>query len=762
MSKVEVVDLARKLVDRSGKQLKDSSVPTEVLSYAKAADASVHGGSIKAIFGASVGAAIHLYNSADDIDDDGIISAPPPDAQPQESTPGVDFRPQIHFDAGSTWLKYSLAADATAKATGKIGMAGGSIGGDRSVLLLCYKRHNTTDRIGQAVAADLDGVASPLTVSDILGLGVQEATALKIRGKLTATLTLTWADIFSTSLHQLGGLLGSRSSGALMLSIPASASVTFAATLDDDFTLCFTRESMSGDRAIRVALRKSVTHDHRFAAKAGVQIGFADPAAVETVLTKVMAGVLDVQEAALAAIERAPSLQKVPEQYQPVVTVLAERYGIEDLDPLAPLKAKLKNIRSSLTDRIDQMAKAKVSTGFQYEYVRIASEASLLEATLSEAALGKLHGALLAFDFAKVLAYQGPGLALDFFLHQKTVDRVRAWGFSLGIGTWLSLQSRQKRRDLFVSRRYRSPGEERVTRAYLGSTHYKANINSWSTEYGAVLKADLEEARTPEQSAGRDFNCGLHLWWQESRIKPASELARVVDDAVLWGVIGAEAAPELHAQLHRAIGQMRECTPRLSAQLSDHGLRHAVRVIASAVDGDWGRHAARALPWYAKQTARATCASRETVYTPFFADYARARDRSGSALKGLIASSLRDYGGGLAGQEARGETAWTLYQVLLRSNIEEQRFWRRWNELQQGASRLVELLDIRGNWGDFRKGFGLMSGTFEQAFLMRAVASLLAQQLPEAVHDGAAFTTTLTITYVEAGKEQAIVVGGKA
>lgn len=758
MSNVEIPELARKLLVFGGKRL-NASVPTEVLSLSRDVGTTAGSGAITAVFGASVAAAIHLYNDASDKDDDGVLGAAKTNSGAAKTT--TAWRPQLSFATGSTWLKYSLGADVTARASGSIGVAGGAIDGDRSLRLLCYKRHNTTDTIGAAIAADLNEISSPLTVADILALAPQEATALKIRGKLSAKLTLSWADIFSTSLHEFADLFGTADSGAFLVEVASAASVSFTATVEDDFTLCFAREQAAGERPIRVALRKSITHDRRFLAKAGVRVEFADPSAVKEVVDNLLGGVLGMPAAALEAIERATSLKSVPEKYRALVTALAERFGIEDVDPLQPIKDKLRQLDSLLNDRIDRLARTKVTLGLQYEYLRIAGEASLLEATVSEAALGRLHAAMLAFDFATVLADSGPGLALDFFLHQKTVDRVRAWGFSLGIGTWLNISSKQTRRDLFVSRRYVSADGEQLTQAYLGSTLYTAKVNTWSAEYGAMLKADLEEARAPQQTTARDFKCGLHLWWEENKIRADSGLARIVDDAVLWGVIGAAGAPALHEQLGSKLDKTSECKLRLSAMLSDHGLRQAVRALAGVSDEECGRHAARALPWHGKQTARATCASREAVYAPFFSRYAQAPDRSGSGLRQLVAESLRDAGGGLAGQEAKGETPWTLYQVLLRANADNQRFWKRWKDLRAGASRLVELLEVRGDWGDFDDDFKLMSRSFEQVFLIRAVASLLAQVLPAVVHDARAYTTTLTITHGAHGKEKVIVVGGK-
>lgn len=760
MSKVDIPGLAEKLLVVTGRQLDDSSLPTDLLGLSKDVGTKAASGSINAIFGATIAVGIHLYNGADDKDDDGVIGMALA-RKPASAVPSIDWRPQIEITSGNAWLKYSLEAEVTARATSKIGNAGGSISGDRSLRLLCYKRHNGGEPILPAIVTDLGDVHSPLSAADVLALSIQEATALKIRGKLSATLRLSWADIFSTSMHEFAEFGSARENDPFLIKVSSSASATFTVTVDDDFTLCFVREKQSGDAAIRVALRKAVNHDRRFVAKADVQIAFADPSAVRDVLAGVMAGVLDAPAAALAAIENATSLDSVPTEYRWLVKGLAERFGFAEADPLQPVKEQLRKLDALLNDRIERVARAKVSMGFRYEYARIASEASLLEATLSEAALGELHGAILEFDFAKVLAYSGPGMDLDFFLHQRTIDRVRAYGFSLGIGAWLNIGGKQTRRDLFVTRSYVSAATELASRAYTGSTHYKANVNSWSTDYGAVFKADQEQAQPMCDTSSRNFACGLHLWWEEAKLKPESRLARIVDDAVLWGAIDGAGVAALQQRLGRALAGVSECKLRLSVMLEDQGLRQALRELADVGNEELGKHAARALPWQARQLIRASCASRETTYASFFSAYAKAPESAGNSLKQLIAASLRGQSAGLAGQEAVGETPWTLYQVLLRADANDQGFWQRWQSFREGATRLAALVDGQGDWSDFDEAFGLLSRPFEQAYLIRIVASVFARKLPQLLHDAKAYSTTMTLSFELAGKEQTIVIGGK-
>lgn len=752
MSKIAIPDLVEKLGGDAAKPLKNYT-KTGLLDYAKGADTTAQSGPVKLVFGASIAAAIEVFNGADDIDEDGVIGSREAAADGKKDT--TDWRPQLPFENGSAWLKYSLAASASAKASAKIGTAGGSIAGDRSLRLLCYKRHDAARRIGEAVLSDVDELGSVLSAGDIAALSLGEAVALKARGKLTATFSVSWADIFSTSLQALSSLPGA-ASGAYLIEIGTGASATFTATLEDDFTLCFVREKASGERAFRVAVRKSEVHDTRFQAKAGVDIKFADPAAVKTALASVMAGVLDAPAAAIKAIEDATSLDKVPAKYRPVVEALAKRYGLEG-SPLQPLKKKLAELSEQVTQRINQIAETKVSLGLTYEYLRLSSEASLLEARLSQEALTALHGALLNFDFARVLAYQGSGLALDFFLHQKTVERVRAWGFSLGMGTWFNLKSTQTRKDRFVSRRYVSPEGERWTRAYLGSTQYTTTVNT--VDFGASFKADLEEARAAQLTTPANFKCGLQLWWQERRANTAADLDRIADDAVLWGVIPAADAPALAAQLRTALQAAATCQPRFNMMLSDRGATEAMRSLALADTALWCKHSARALPQVDKFPARATAASRELIYQPFFEAYRHRPDAMGQSLQQLIESSLRKYDRALADRE-RADGVSTLYRLLLQSSLQDRRFWRRWGDMRSAAARMRELLEVRGDWLDFDENFRDMRAMFEQTFLIRAIASLLAQELAPALKDNKAFAATLAITYRSGDQDKTLVVGG--
>lgn len=756
MNEIDVKDIASKLFKIASKPLSDSTIG-EVLAEDGGRDTTVAAGTISAVFGATVRTGIHLLNSADDADADGIWGAKPGSNEHASET--VDWRPQIQYQDGSAWLKYALSSDVTAKAGSEVGMAAGNFSGDRSLRLLSYRRHLRNGEIGSAVARDLAKMPSALSVSEVLRLDPGDGVALKVRGRLTGTLVLTWSDLFSTSLAGLSSIAGVRGPEIFAIKLPAEASVTFSLAIEDDLALSFVRLDGSPAPLFRVAVRKSSIHDRRFKAQAGISAGFANPDASRQVVMTVLSGLLEVPADAVTAIRSATSLEMVPEQYRGHAVTLMDRLNIEAVDDLRALADRIDQLQTDITARIDELVTAKVTLGLQYEYLRISTDASIFEANLTATALRRLHSSFLSFDLARVLDDTGQGLTLRFFLHEATIKRVRAWGFSLGATKWLNLKSTQKREGRFVERRYITPAGEARTHAYAGSTRYVTNVNGWSAEYGATLKADVADARPLGSGLPQSVKSGLHLWWEENSIKPSTELGRLVDDAVLWGVVDESETDALAGRLREALRNIPKCKPRMSLLLGEQGMHLMLAAVAGSSDAQWCRHAARALPWYSKEPFRATCAVREATYTPFFRAFQSAGGRSLSGIKRLIADSLRPFGSSLYGPEGAGNTPWTVFRVLYTAGLIERGFAKPLPGLRVGAARMARTLQAGTRLGDIDDDFRMMSGTFEQTYLLRIVASFLSDVMSHAVWDEKTWQPTMTIEYSDGGEARSLVVG---
>ena len=107
------------------------------------------------------------------------------------------------------------------------------------------------------------------------------------------------------------------------------------------------------------------------------------------------------------------------------------------------LKQPLQALRGLLErfDRLEALlgdaASRRVQAGIEFEYRRVAQEEAFFSATLERAHpdFARWHGQLLALDLASVLEasrHDGTGIALESFLHHKTVKRSVSLGLDLG------------------------------------------------------------------------------------------------------------------------------------------------------------------------------------------------------------------------------------------------------------------------------------------------------------------------------------------
>ncbi|HVK51905.1 MAG TPA: hypothetical protein VM469_09240 [Pseudoxanthomonas sp.] len=750
MNKIAIIDLANKLLQFEQASLGEDAIATDFLGAEKGVDSSITQGSIKAVFGANVAASISLLNSAGDIDADGIVGSRK--ANPTQP----DFQPQLEWSRGEAWLKYALTAHVTASASAKLGTAAGSISGDRELRLLAYQHHDLPGRVGPAVRADLLELPSVLSLDDLLSLRVRSNATMKVRGKLAGQLVLTWSDIFSTSLRGLGALAGKAGGEAFAIAMPASASVTFGFSIEDDFTLSFTRIGNSG-QAFQVAVRKSKQHDARFTAKAGITARLADPEAVRQILGTVMTGLLKVPTQALEAITNALSLERLDAAYRPYVDALAKHYGIDPANPFPAVKQKLQALDTTLSGRITELVNTKVELGVTYEYLRISSEASLLEATLSEAALSELHGPLLAFDMAKVLAYSGAGYQLQTFMHEKSIKRSSAWGFSLGIGHWLLLV-RDLEEEVLIQRDYGIDDHKKSTYAYLGTRRYTQRSKTWPVDYGVEFKADLEDARSEDSIKGGDFQHGLQIWWQHDKYATGNEIDHVIDDAILWGIIDPQDSQDVASRIKLGLGAASSFSPRLSLMLGDQGFRQALELVSQTDDQTWCRHSARALPWGNASNGNVGipgCALREAVFTPFFQAYLGWRFPTQQTVTSQLRAHVRSHG-------YPPMVATHAYNILVEADV-GRGFKDPLKDFREGVVKMREVLAGVRPWRDTQRIFRKKLDTgFGQTFRLRTIASLLGEQLLGGPHDSDSCQATLTIHYRQGSEDRSLIVGGRS
>ncbi|HET8819075.1 MAG TPA: hypothetical protein VFM73_05980 [Xanthomonadaceae bacterium] len=722
MQGIAMPDLVRLLARVGARRMGDPALPVKLAEASAATRGTTRQGALRGEADAALVAALHVFNASGDRDDGGVLGVRRRAAGPREAD---DFRPLLLKVPGRAWLRIALEAEADASARARRGQASGRARAVRERRLLCYRQHAPDTAVASAIATDLARFASVHAVDDACALGVGDACALEADGTLSGALSVAWDRLLAAALPGLDDGSG-RDAGVFVVEVDAEASASLALSIEDGCSVAIARLPGEGDRAFRVAVRRLAQDERSVEASLGIAAGFADPAAVARVLAGSLANWLDLPAEALEAIRSATSLDALPDRYRPVAAALADRFGLGDVAPLAELRERLEDLDGRLAGRVEALARTRAAVQVEAEFHRRAGDALLLEAELSETALRRLHPALVALDIASVLADRGPGVAARSLLHDRTIERLHGWTIGASLGRWFELSSRQQREDRWLERRRVDTDGDRTRHAYLGATRYTARANGWSTAYGATFEA-------VDEGTGAGVGCALEAWWQEGHLRAdADGLARIVDDAVLWGVIEDAAAPTLHARLAAALDGVGRCRPRFERVLEADAVWSGLRHVAGAKRGEWARHAARALPRNARVPTRADCASRVAVYGTVLAALARS---DAAVSPRHIGAMLRDIDPRLAARERKGNTPWTTWRVLRRAGLVPHGPSGAWRGLGEAAAALVMALD-NGSLGgpagtaspdgaDVGDAFARLRPAFEQPFLLRTVASLL-------------------------------------
>ena len=632
---LKIKDIKQKLGANAVKKLGDLSLPVEVVAGDIEEDLSIKVEG--ATFALSGSAGIFAFNSVDDADPLGVIGAPGKD-------PKSELAPQIAYQPGSTWIKYQAMAGA--KAAGGLEQSGFGFSLDAagSVLVSAYRRHDPGEALGLAVAADLAEPRLIFSKQHVKQLEQGEAVALKARGKLAAGIELKWADIFAGSLTVLGSLLDARE--VFAIKIDAGLSASFDVSLEDEFTLVFSR--VAGGR-IRVAVKKSDKRTLSAAIAATVGAQFAKPQAVQQVLGMVVAGLLGEPLGKVKAILAKGSFDKLSAKQKQDVDRLLDRLGIDSpQDKIAALKQKLADLEASLAGGqgkpglIEKIARARVEAGFKYEYSRVTTDSVLLQAVLRDASLDAHHGELIRGRIRGLLdaaEQPGSGVTLERYLNEKTKKISRAWGLSLSAGKWFSISGRDVSA---LTEVVRTTADGRRQISFVGSRGYAGDSGgdraTWNVDFAASMP-DFSASTSP--LAGEfEYSLFLSMSQTEKKVK-ASEVARLLDQAIIWDAVTAGGAA---AEAERLKGILAGRGARFSYQLKldDTAFRGLLGRLAAMPTDGFARALGEAMPWYGRfGEARRLPAMRRTLYGGLWQRYFAESNMSPSALAALSQVKLR-------------------------------------------------------------------------------------------------------------------------
>lgn len=730
------------LVQNLTGKLKDKNLKLDVLE-AKVGAAPKLG--IKDVsFGLTAGAKITLRSfNADGDDDPGHVVG----QKAKENHPA----PVLVPGPNDAFLKYEL--EATVGATGKAALSFAEIkaGVDKTVILADYRGHDPGDGVASAILADAaGGLRVPLRWNDIIELGPKDALSYQVRGKLEAGIEISWGDVFTAALPALTKLLSATTPIRLKTNLGATLGASINVT--DDFLLVFSQPTAG---RIHLGVRKAKGRNLSVGAKVGIDVGFEKPKELKEAVDGILADIAgEAIEQIDELLDRA-SLESLSPQERDLLEQVLERIGgAQILDGIERIKERWEALKASIDGVIEKAVNAKLEAGFRYDYSRIATDETLLEAEIDAGKLKGFHSDLLCCRLVDLTSFLRGASAADAsvvsYLHETSLVKKSSWGFSLSL-LGLTISGKDERK---LEKKISERIDGTYAVAYKGSRSYSSELfenSGWIADF----KADTTEY-AKEHRAG-DLYYGFHLQLSWSDKKPKERAIRaIVDEAIAWRVLDEDDEDALVEEL-LALSAGKTLGSRLDLQVNDLPTRSFVRRIAQSNEADaaFARALARALPWWEDSVARANVPLRETAYAAVWehylanpgtgaramADFTVAHLSKVSTAKKAIPWERRVF------KDARvGSVAW-----LVEKNTETEKDWR---SFRKGCAKMVEGIEVGWPHSTAVDVHSQIQELWRQFHTMRAFGALLTDPSIGVPRDER--TTSLTILV---DGEPALVIG---
>jgi hypothetical protein len=581
---------------------------------------------------------LNAFNSKDDVDEDGVFG------EIANDLPAAALRPQLQLPASGALLKYRASAGLKAKGQGKtLGALGFELEGGFDVILADYHVHGCDEPTRSAVLQDLTKLRTSLRLKDVLALATGEAVTQQVVGRLSAAVEVSWSDVFTGQAGALSRLAGPNAS--VLFKVKAGATVKAAVSLTDEFLLAFSRVD---DNRWRVGLHKTRTREAALGLDLGVSVSFADEKQIEGILNAAIEGVIGKSLSEVDGLLRKASLDNLSAVERRVAEFLLDRLGLDAVTAtIDTIRKRVADIREKIRDTVKSVAEAKIALGFVYEYRRMRQDTTVGQCLLSREAVERHHAALVRGRFDEMFDESGgqaTGVTLEHFLYQKTLKSQASWGFSLSIGKWLEIGSRDTKTLLTVDR---LSATGKVQRSFVGTRAYRETgdkIDRWAGD----LSASMPKFSRDAVPAVSEFQTGVALsrFDAQSKLK-ADVLSAWLDLAVLWDVIGDADVDRVRDSLEGAIGG--KCSMVAQVAFPHRAFAIMRTRIAAASPGEFGSCLGAAMPW-STEPGRQTAALRRRLYGPLWERYLANPDNVhrdgrqfvGMARQHLIAEGFRN------------------------------------------------------------------------------------------------------------------------
>jgi hypothetical protein len=462
-------------------------------------------------FGVGAEAGVMLFNDEDDTDPDGLL--------PTFNT------------ATEAYLKY--INQVSAKANGQLSLKdiGFNISAAGTAKTLYYKKHDNTFPINKAFLQDISLFKTIFRGDDVKNLEEGGALGFIVNGTLSASMKVSWSNIFSKTLSVVSKLLPIPLTLDINLTPSLTASLSISVT--DDFSYVIKKET-GNQCLVDISRKKSRTLSGSAGASIGVK--FADSAEVTRQLTEIYDQIcISVFGSSASDISDTISKwkQKISDASQNIL--IAKLLAYFKLDDIAGLADKLSALQTSVTSSITSIAEASVTAEFTYQYERIEENETVLSVSLPTDTLLAYHGQLLRFNPSGLLddmRNKKISYTLHSFLEQTVLTISQSFGFGIKISDVVNLSSKDYS-DQKISTQINFAGCPQIKVDYTQGYKWQLGKNkgAWLGDFSAAMP---NFSATPTPYA-KDFNFSLLM--EMITINPNMQLQKYLDEGALWGCV---------------------------------------------------------------------------------------------------------------------------------------------------------------------------------------------------------------------------------
>ncbi|MBN3519103.1 hypothetical protein JYB62_03730 [Algoriphagus lutimaris] len=448
--------------------------------------------------------------------------------------------------------------------------------GSANVRVNTYKQHPRTYSLLKAATQDLKNFPWVFSIGELKNLKNNEACTLQFAGVLKSSLEVKWSDLYSGSLLGVSKLLNVPA--PLTIEVDAGASVQFDFGIQDDFVLII--KKVSG-QTYEIGVKKNKTQSFGAGAKIGINASFSEKSqgALETILQSLLENFLKKGKSEIDGILSKSRVADLIQEEQDTLTKIMETIGYTGpLDKIAEMKAAWEKYLGKIRDTITKVATAKIEAGVNFEYSQIKTEECFLLGELSLDALVQYHPDLIRLRLDGILEDQTEGVNVKKYLEDKSYQRKSGFGFDLKVnqkGLGLDFDSSIE----VLTRKNEKPGYLYVSTKSAKS--YEGELFGDKFKWLAGLEiATKDFVKDPKIS---DLGIKQHLGfeWSENKKLEKNEIYKIIDTAVLWGLINGYDREEAYQNLSSELKtkNAKNITVSLNLEIPEDTFKEIIRAM---------------------------------------------------------------------------------------------------------------------------------------------------------------------------------------